>query len=119
MTSQKGNKGNDACVAVEPGACGFACVIHTRCEDKRSVAIEIEGSECRQIQNLNERLNTLSLRELFMPLTQNPVYQAAQASGCHASCAVPCAIIKAAEVSMGMAVARQVRLSFEQEKEAP
>ena len=81
--------------------------------DKRSVSITISGSECKQIQSLNERLSQLSLRELFMPLTQNPVYQAAQASGCHASCAIPCAVIKAVEVAMGMAVARQVRFSFE------
>ena len=54
-----------------------------------------------------------------MPLTKNPVYQAAQASGCHASCAIPCAVIKAVEVAMGMAVARQVRFSFESKKEVP
>ena len=52
-----------------------------------------------------------------MPLTQNPVYQAAQASGCHTSCAIPCAVIKAVEVAMGMAVARQVRFDFESKKE--
>ena len=54
-----------------------------------------------------------------MPLTKNPVYQAAQASGCHASCAIPCAVIKAVEVAMGMAVARRVRFSFEAKKEIP
>ena len=119
MSSQNGDNADDTCVAVDPGACGFTCVIRTRSLDKQSVSIEISGSECRQIQRLNERLDQLSLRELFMPLTKNPVYQAAQASGCHASCAIPCAVIKAVEVAMGMAVARQVRFSFEAKKEIP
>jgi hypothetical protein len=113
MSSQKSENADDTCLAVDPGACGFTCVIRVRPVDKRSVSIMISGSECKQIQSLNERLSQLSLRELFMPLTQNPVYQAAQASGCHASCAIPCAVIKAVEVAMGMAVARQVRFGFE------
>jgi hypothetical protein len=113
MSNQEEKSANDVCVSVDPGACGFTCAVRVRSLDKRSVSIEINGSECKQIQALNERLDQLSLRELFMPLTKNPVYQAAQASGCHASCAIPCAVIKAVEVAMGMAVARQVQVSFE------
>ena len=62
-------------------------------------------------------LETISLNELFMPLTRNPVYRTAQESGCHASCAIPSAVLKAAEVAMGMALARPVRFSFDSEKE--
>ena len=108
---------NDACIAVDPGACGFTCVIRAQQIDKRSVAIEIAESECQQINKLSGRLETVSLRELFMPLTQNPVYKAAQACGCHASCTIPAAVLKAAEVAMGMAVARPVRFSFDPKKE--
>lgn len=108
---------NDACIAVDPGACGFTCVIRAHPVEKRSVAIEISESECQQINKLGGRLETISLRELFMPLTQNPVYKAAQACGCHASCTIPAAVLKAAEVAMGMAVARSVRFSFDPKKE--
>jgi len=108
---------NDACIAVDPGVCGFTCVIRARQVDKRTVAIEIAESECQQIKKLGGRLEMISLRDLFMPLTQNPVYKSAQASGCHASCAIPAAVLKAAEVAMGMAVARPVRFSFDCEKE--
>jgi hypothetical protein len=113
MSSQTLDNADDTCVVVDPGACGFTCAIRVKRIDKRSVSVKIEDSECKQIQSLNERLGQLTLRELFMPLTQNPVYLAAQASRCHASCAIPCAVIKAVEVAMGMAVARQVRFSFE------
>jgi hypothetical protein len=108
---------NDACIAVDPGVCGFTCVIRARQEDRRSVSVEIAESECQQIKKLAGRLETISLRELFMPLTLNPVYKAAQACGCHASCAIPSAVLKAAEVAMGMALARPVRFSFDGDKE--
>ena len=108
---------NDTCIAVDPGVCGFTCVIRVKQLDKRSVAIEIAESECEQIKKLDGRLETLSLRDLFTPLTRNPVYKAAQASGCHASCAIPSAVLKAAEVAMGMALARPVSFSFDREKE--
>jgi hypothetical protein len=108
---------NDARIAVDPGVCGFTCVIRVKQLDKRLVAIEIAESECEQIKKLDGRLETISLRELFTPLTQNPVYKAAQACGCHASCAIPSAVLKAAEVAMGMALARPVRFSFDREKE--
>ena len=103
---------NDTIIDVDPGICGFGCVIRARQVEKRSVTIDIAGSECQQINKLAGRLETISLRELFMPLTQNPVYKEAQASGCHASCAIPSAVLKAAEVAMGMALARPVRFRF-------
>lgn len=118
MADKVSESQNDACIAVDPGVCGFTCVVRARQLDKRSVAVEVAESECQQIKKLAGRLETISLRELFMPLTRNPVYREAQASGCHASCAVPSAVLKAAEVAMGMAVARPVRFNFVQgEKE--
>ncbi|MCG6879102.1 MAG: hypothetical protein LJE96_08165 [Deltaproteobacteria bacterium] len=106
-----------ACISVDPGICGFSCTVCARSVEKRSVAIEISGSECKQIGKLAEHLEIIGLKELFMPLTQNPVYKAAQASGCHASCVIPAAVLKAAEVAMGMAVARPVQFSFDGDKE--
>ena len=48
-----------------------------------------------------------------MPVTRNPVYLAAQQSGCHASCPIPMAVLKAAEVAMEMALPRDVSIRFE------
>ncbi len=110
-------KADDVCLTVDPGVCGFTCVIRARKVARRSVAIEISGSDCRQINSLDERLEEMSLKELFLPLTRNPVYRAAEASGCHTSCAVPSAILKTVEVAMGMAIARPVQFSFGCDKE--
>lgn len=99
-------------VRVQPGACGFACTIRAQQTDRRAVAVTIEGSQCQQIQKLAERVTALSLKDIFTPLTRNPVYASAEQCCCHASCAIPAAILKAAEVALGMAVPRDVQFQI-------
>ena len=101
------------CASVDAGICGFICRIKARKIDKRTVGLEISESECQQIQDFAEQLNQLSLDEIFRPITRNPVYLAAEQSGCHPSCPVPAAVLKAAEVAMGMALARDASIRFE------
>jgi hypothetical protein len=102
-------------VNAEPGICGFPCTIKAQKSGNRTVTIEINGSECKQIQRLSTCLTEMSLKELFMPLTRNPVYIAAEKSGCHPSCAIPAAVIKAVEVALGMALPKEVRIKFTNE----
>ena len=101
------------CVTVDPGICGFPCVIKARKAGARKVLLEISGSDCEQIQRLAERLATLSLKEIFAPLSRNPVYIAAEKSSCHLSCAIPVAVIKAAEVALELALPQEVHIKFE------
>jgi hypothetical protein len=101
------------CVTVDPGICGFPCVIKARKTGARKVSLEISGSDCEQIQRIAEHLETLSIKELFTPLSRNPVYVAAEKSGCHLSCAIPVAIIKAAEVALALALPQNVHIKFE------
>jgi hypothetical protein len=96
-------------VTVHPGICGFACTIRAQRMDRRTVAVTVSGSQCKQIQRLSGCVTTLSLKDLFTPLTRNPVYTSAEQSGCHASCTIPSAIIKAAEVALEMALPRDVQ----------
>ena len=77
------------------------------------VALEITESNCKQIQKLSERLAEISLRDIFAPISRNPVYISAEKSGCHLSCVVPVAVIKAAEVALEMALPREVCIKFE------
>ncbi|MEJ5378418.1 MAG: hypothetical protein WHX93_17735 [bacterium] len=99
-------------VTVEPGVCGFLCDVCARREGRWSVGLEIR-SECKHIKSMGQRLTTIAMKGLFAPITSNPVYRAAESAGCHASCPVPLAVIKAAEVAMDMAVARDVRILFD------
>ena len=100
------------CVTVDPGICGFPCVVKARKRDARSVSLEVSGSDCEQIKRLANSLETLSLKEIFLPLSRNPVYAAAEKSGCHLSCAIPVAVIKAAEVALALALPQEVHIKF-------
>jgi hypothetical protein len=102
-------------VIVEPGICGFPCTIRAQKTDSRMVTVAITDSECKQIQRLSKHLTEMSLRELFLPMTRNPVYIAAEKSGCHPSCAIPAAVLKAVEVALGVALPREVRIKFKNE----
>ena len=112
--NQGKEKPNDTCVSVNPGICGFTCRIKARKIDKNIVALEIFESECKQIQKFFSLLRKMTLKELFMPVTRNPVYMAAEQSGCHPSCPIPAAALKAVEVAMEMALPRDVSIRFEQ-----
>ena len=103
----------DTCASVNAGICGFTCRIEARKLDKRAVGIKISESECQQIQRFSDLVSTLTLKEIFTPVTRNPVYLAAQKSGCHASCPIPAAVLKAAEVALEMALPRDVFIRFE------
>ena len=115
LRTQKGANGlsNDTCASVDAGICGFVCRIKARKIDKRTVGLEFSESECQQIQDFAKQLRQLSLDEIFRPITRNPVYLAAEQSGCHPTCPVPAAVLKAAEVAMGMALARDASIRFE------
>ncbi|MGD8212116.1 MAG: hypothetical protein PVH85_19335 [Desulfobacterales bacterium] len=102
-----------ACAAVNAGVCGFTCRIQAWKIDKSAAGLEISESECQQIQQFSDLVSKLTLREIFMPVTRNPVYLAAQKSGCHASCPIPMAVLKTAEVAMEMALPREVSMRFE------
>jgi hypothetical protein len=81
--------------------------------DKKTVGLEISESECQQVQDFSELLSQLTLDEIFLPITRNTVYLAAEQSGCHPSCPIPAAVLKAAEVAMEMALARDASIRFE------
>jgi hypothetical protein len=102
----------DICVLVNSGICGFDCFIKARKLDKKTVALIIAESECKQIQRFAKQVGNLTLKELFLPVTRNPVYLSAEQSGCHPSCPIPAATLKAAEVALEMALPRDVLIQF-------
>jgi hypothetical protein len=99
-------------VEADPGICGFPCVIEARKKGPRAVSLKIIGSECEHIKRLSEDVVEMGLRDLFKPITKNPVYISAQQAGCHPSCPVPVAVLKAVEVAMDMALPKDVYIKF-------
>ena len=107
-----------AYVTVEAGICGFACTIKAHRTGKRSVTVAISDSECQQIKRLASSLTEMTLKDLFRPLTRKPVTIAAEKSGCHPSCAIPTAVLKAVEVAMDMALPKDVRIKIQSGNES-
>lgn len=97
---------------VDPGICGFQCEIEACSEKKRVVRLKISESECEYLQRLNEFLDEISLKELLMPISRNPVFVSAELAGCHPSCPIPVALLKVAEVTMEMALPKTVSIDF-------
>ncbi len=104
--------GDKVCVRVDPGICGFKCSVCARKLGARTAALSIEGSECKQIMRFSESITKIGLRELFLPITKNPVFISAEKAGCHPSCPVPTAVIKAIEAALGLALKRNVTIQF-------
>lgn len=100
-------------VRVEPGVCGLACIIEGSKLDKYRARIQGQGSECPQIRKLFEGVREIGLKDLFAPPSRNPVFRAAEESGCHPMCPVPVAVLKTAEAVLGLALPRDVAVIFE------
>jgi hypothetical protein len=103
---------------VDPGACGFACRIEGWRKQDRVAGFKILDSECRMINKLSAAIDELAIKDLFLPITRNPVFITAERACCHTACPVPVAIIKTLEVVLGLAVAKEVSLRFA-DKETP
>ena len=101
-------------ISVEPGVCGFSCRVEARRRDKQRAVILITGSECELIRKLAGNLTEVTVNDIFTPHSANPVYKAAQLAGCHLTCPVPIAILKAAEVVLELALPHNASLNFEQ-----
>lgn len=80
------------------------------------MTIEIK-SGCQQIKGMASVLEEMTMSELFLPASRNPVYRAAEMANCHASCTYPSAILKAAEVALGMALPKDVQIRFRKKED--
>jgi hypothetical protein len=98
-------------LTVDSGICGFRSVVEARKRGEDTVSITIE-SECEQISQLNKILGSIALRDIFTPPGRNLVLARAQEVRCHVTCPVPVAILKCAEVELGMALPRDVSITF-------
>ena len=113
MSADRIKAPQSVCAEIKPGICGFCACIQAEKADKNSVSIEITGSECKQIKRLAGYVQEVTLKDLFLPLTRNPVYIAAEKSGCHSSCIIPAAILKVSEVALRMALPSEVRITYQ------
>lgn len=99
-------------VKIEPGICGFGCVIEVHKKARYTVSLQVAESDCKHVRRLFQNLHEMNMKDLFAPISRNPVFLSAQQAGCHPSCPIPVAALKGVEVAMGMALPRDVTIRF-------
>jgi hypothetical protein len=103
-------------VKVASGVCGFTTRIQAKKVEKRTVSIELE-SDCPNMAALSEalkQLGALTMREILNKNEEgNPVFRVCSEHLAHSSCPVRVAILKAAEVELGLALPRPATIEFE------
>jgi len=110
VTGTSGSSPSDVRMMLDPGICGFICSIRAWKEGK-TVRFDMQ-SECGQIQKLAEELDPITLKDLFVPLTKSPFFLCAEKSRCHLACPIPSALVKTAEVVLGLALPRDATIRF-------
>lgn len=107
-------------VKVKAGACGFVSRITATRENKREIHIAIE-SDCESVCDLGfvlQETGLLGLKEIMSTKREvNRVFRLAEENIPHSACPVPAAILKAAEVAVGVNLPSPVAIEFECDSE--
>ena len=100
-------------VKVEAGVCGFVTDIEALLDDSQKVTLKFE-SDCPHVMKMAEEYNqSEGMMEVFLPLGESPLFKAAKNNLKHSACPVPTAVMKAIEVSCGLALPRDVSIKVE------
>jgi hypothetical protein len=99
-------------VEIRPGACGFSVIVTATEASPRKIRLTIE-TECEHVKEWSGGIEFLAIKDIYgHPFTEDAVYRAAKKAIRHASCPVPCGIIKTAEAELGLAVKKDVLIHF-------
>jgi hypothetical protein len=102
-------------VEVYAGVCGHSALIDVTKVDDAHVQVVIT-SACDQITAMNPDLTRIQWKgrghEVFKRMTESAVYQSAVKHIRHTACPIPTAILKAIEVEVGIALPKDVTITF-------
>ena len=98
-------------VTVEAGSCGFKVMIKVSKLSARRVNIDIIG-DCEMDGSFGENLANLDWHSVLANSGNTLLCKYASRYIKHASCPVPIAVLKAIEIEVGIAVARDVIIHF-------
>jgi hypothetical protein len=100
-------------VYVEPGICGLCATIDARRNGQKDVQIKIQ-SDCEKIMAFGRCLDNVSLADILSrALNRSTIYEKAGQCELHGSCPIPCAVMKAAEVELELAMKKEVKITFQ------
>ncbi len=102
-------------IEVYAGVCGHSATIDVTKVDEAHVQVVI-SSVCDQITAMNPDLARVQWKgkghEVFKRMTESAVYQSAARHIRHTACPIPTAILKAIEVEVGIALPKDVTITF-------
>ena len=102
-------------IEVDAGVCGHSAIIDVTKVDDAHVQVVI-ASACDQITAMNPDLAHMQWKgkghEVFKRVTESAVYQSAAKHIRHTACPIPAAILKAIEVEVGIALPKDVTITF-------
>lgn len=81
--------------------------------EKRGSIINVNiESECDDVKAFLANLKSLDVKDVIKPFVKNRIYEEAAKFIRHPACPIPCAILKAIEVELGLALKRDVHILF-------
>lgn len=100
-------------LTVNPGVCGFTCVITAEAVEDSEVQVRVE-SACPAVQKMVEALEQPvdAYEVCFAKAGSGPLYEAAEHIK-HAACPIPTALLKCIEAESGLALPCDVSFVFE------
>jgi hypothetical protein len=99
-------------LTVHAGVCGFITVIRTASTDMQAVSIEYETT-CPHADKAHEELRSVdAYAELFRKPHETFVYAALSKHLPHVTCPLYCGFLKAIEAAAGLALPRDVSMTF-------
>lgn len=102
-------------VCVEPGICGLSATVDAQRTGQTEVQITIE-SDCEKVMALDSHLDKVSLVDVLgKPLNRSAVYEKAGRCELHGSCPIPCAVMKAAEAELQLALKKSITITFHED----
>jgi len=103
-------------VTVNPGNCGFTVSVTAEKGERKKINISLD-TECEMVMKMVDEISVLDMKSLFTNFLSNPVYRCASKHLKHTACPVPGAILKAAEVELGLCVPEDVKIHFKKQDE--
>ena len=100
-------------VNVDPGACRLHSQVIGWIDDDGKLRVHIT-SDCKSVMEFGKRLHPLEVMEVLrMPYSENCIYVEGGKILKHSTCAIPLAVLKCLEAVGGMAVKKDVHLTFQ------
>lgn len=100
-------------VKVMAGACGFTSVVKVEKINKMRVKVEII-SACQDLRALNPDMVDIDCSKgVFGKMCDSVIYKLASQKLRDTDCPVPCAIIKAIQVELGGAIAKDITMRIQ------